>query len=91
VRPVKAPKPSSSGPDGSGGPGGFGSGGFGPEPDGARPGEVTSPSVPTAFAEDRPRPIGPERLKALREAIRDGTYPLDRAVQSGLLRMFRKP
>jgi hypothetical protein len=77
---VKAPKPPSPGPDSGGSPG-YGEG----------PGGKPEPQVPTAFADDRPRPIGPERLKALREAIRNGTYPTDRAVQSGLLRLFRKP
>lgn len=36
-----------------------------------------------------PGPIGPERLRALREAILGGTYPLDQAVTSGLERLFR--
>ena len=40
---------------------------------------------------DVPRPIGPERLKAIREAIRNGTYPSDADVVGGLVRMFRKP
>jgi hypothetical protein len=35
------------------------------------------------------RPIGPERLRALREAIRDGTYPTEDDVVSGLERMLR--
>ncbi len=38
---------------------------------------------------DVPRPIGPERLKALREAIESGTYPADEHVMGGLVRMFR--
>jgi hypothetical protein len=33
-------------------------------------------------------PIGPERLKALREAIQDGSYPSDEHVLGGLERMF---
>ena len=36
------------------------------------------------------RPIGPERLRALREAILSGSYPLDSAVQSGLAQLFRE-
>jgi hypothetical protein len=34
-------------------------------------------------------PIGPERLRALREAILNGTYPLDAAVTSGLTTLFQ--
>lgn len=37
-----------------------------------------------------PRPIGPERLRALREAILNGTYPLEAAVLSGLSTLFRQ-
>ena len=33
-------------------------------------------------------PIGPERLKALREAIRSGQYPSDADVVGGLERML---
>jgi hypothetical protein len=79
VRPVKARKPErpSLPDDGAGGAG---------------PGEASAaPPIPMAFSGTRPHPIGPEALKALREAIRNGTYPTDRAVESGLLRMFRKP
>lgn len=36
-----------------------------------------------------PGPIGPERLRALREAILNGTYPMDAAVVSGLTTLFR--
>ena len=36
------------------------------------------------------RPIGPERLRALREAILSGAYPLEAAVQSGLTQLFRE-
>jgi len=35
-------------------------------------------------------PIGPERLRALREAIRNGTYPSDEHVLGGLERMFSR-
>jgi hypothetical protein len=37
------------------------------------------------------RPIGPERLRALRESIRNGTYPTDENVERALLRMFLGP
>jgi len=40
---------------------------------------------------DVPRPIGPERLLALREAIESGNYPSDKDVMGGLVRMFRRP
>ena len=33
-------------------------------------------------------PIGPDRLRALREAIRDGTYPTQADVLGGLERML---
>ena len=35
--------------------------------------------------------IGPERLRELRERIRNGTYPQDRHVVGGLLRLMRTP
>lgn len=38
---------------------------------------------------DVPRPIGPERLKALRAAIEGGNYPSDADVAGGLLEIFR--
>jgi len=37
------------------------------------------------------RPIGKARLRALREAIRNGTYPTAESVEQGLLRMFTRP
>ena len=37
------------------------------------------------------RPIGKARLKALREAIRNGTYPSNEFVEQGLFRMFTRP
>lgn len=37
-----------------------------------------------------PRPIGPEALKRLREAIQSGRYPDDTAVRAGLERMIRR-
>lgn len=33
-------------------------------------------------------PIGPDRLRRLRQSILNGTYPLDEAVVGGLARMF---
>jgi hypothetical protein len=37
---------------------------------------------------DVPRPIGKARLRALREAIRRGTYPTEADVAGGLARML---
>lgn len=37
---------------------------------------------------DALRPIGPERLRELREAIRNGTYPTEADVLGGLERML---
>jgi hypothetical protein len=48
---------------------------------GAKAGKIQPPA-------DRLVPIGPERLRALREAIRNGTYPSDDHVLGGLERMF---
>jgi hypothetical protein len=40
---------------------------------------------------DRPlEPIGPGKLRALREAIRSGQYPSEDVVRAGLERMIRK-
>jgi hypothetical protein len=52
------------------------------------PKAATAPVTP---ADDPPplRAIGPERLRALREAILDGTYPTQDAVEKGLTRLFR--
>jgi hypothetical protein len=56
-----------------------------------------SPAAPQSgnlsHAEDPavPRPIGPERLRALREAILNGTYPTESAVTGGLTQLFRQP
>jgi hypothetical protein len=58
---------------------------------------ATPPSVPNpppaAPRDDEapPHPIGPERLRALREAILNGTYPTDGAVTGGLVKLFRQP
>ena len=53
---------------------------------------AASPVAPAdAFAHKPPKPIGPEALKALREAIKSGKYPSDDAVRSGLERLIRRP
>lgn len=51
------------------------------------PKAAPAPLIP---AEDPPplRAIGPERLRALREAILNGTYPMQDAVEEGLTRLF---
>ncbi|MBL9087532.1 MAG: hypothetical protein JNM10_10350 [Planctomycetia bacterium] len=36
------------------------------------------------------KPIGPAALKALREAIRSGTYPSDDVVRDGIERLIRR-
>ena len=66
----------------------------------ARPGQIpvaaVAASKPSPEALDPqgtgPRdplePIGPERLRALREAIQNGTYPLDEHVMGGLGKLF---
>ena len=58
--------------------------------------EPKAPAAPPvapgdAFAHKPPKPIGPEALKALREAIKSGKYPSDAAVRSGLERLIRRP
>ena len=45
-------------------------------------------SEPLETAEDALRPIGPERLRELREAIRNGTYPTEADVLGGLERLL---
>lgn len=57
---------------------------------------ATSPGAPapTAAAKSHRRPlkpIGPDKLRRLRESILNGTYPLDEAVIGGLARMFMGP
>lgn len=37
------------------------------------------------------RPIGPDALRALREAIRSGRYPSEDVVRDGLERLIRRP
>ncbi len=49
---------------------------------------VTSADVTSADVE-RLIPIGEARLRALREAIRKGTYPTESDVVGGLMRIFR--
>lgn len=54
--------------------------------------EPQSKAVPVPAADDAaPRPIGPERLRALREAILNGTYPSADVVSSSLVQLFRQP
>ena len=36
------------------------------------------------------RPIGEKRLRELREAIRNGTYPRQETVEQGLARLFER-
>jgi anti-sigma28 factor (negative regulator of flagellin synthesis) len=50
---------------------------------------LESPATEPA-PKDVPRPIGRERLRQLREAIRNGTYPTDADVMGGLARMFHE-
>ena len=38
----------------------------------------------------KPEPIGMERLRAIRKAIREGTYPAPEDVVGGLARLFRE-
>lgn len=38
----------------------------------------------------RPEPIGIDRLRAIRQAIREGRYPADEDVVGGLARLFRE-
>ena len=58
---------------------------------------LTKPTRPADEAPAGPlarkplKPIGPEALKALREAIKTGKYPSDAAVMGGLIRMLKKP
>jgi anti-sigma28 factor (negative regulator of flagellin synthesis) len=50
--------------------------------------EARPAAVQTSDGSEPLRPIGPERLRALREAIRDGSYPTDAEVLGGLERML---
>jgi hypothetical protein len=58
------------------------------------PEAVAVPALPTPatpLADNPPRPIGPEALRRLREAIQSGEYPNDTAVRAGLERLIRRP
>lgn len=57
------------------------------------PAAPTSPSqfAHQPFAHKPPKPIGPEAMRALREAIRSGTYPSEDVVRRGLERLIRRP
>ena len=64
-------------------------------PEAVKPADAAEPRAPgrgheLGDAQDL-RPIGKARLKALREAIRNGTYPTNESVEQGLLRMFTRP
>ena len=58
----------------------------------ARP-EVGSASVGAGSSSDKDKlsPIGPDRLRALREAIENGTYPTEADVLGGLDRLLESP
>jgi hypothetical protein len=56
----------------------------------ARPRRLEPAEAATPPA-DAPRPIGMDRLRALREAIRNGAYPTSADVVGGLVRMFGEP
>ena len=51
----------------------------------------SAPMLPAADDAAAPQPIGPERLRALREAILSGAYPGEVAVTDGLTSLLRKP
>lgn len=56
----------------------------------AASGRTCSDRVPCEGSEAREplEPIGPDRLRALREAIENGTYPTEADVLGGLERLF---
>jgi hypothetical protein len=59
------------------------------DPKSAEP--ASRPKKGAPLPPDRPlEPIGPGRLRALRDAIRSGRYPSDDAVRTGLERMIRR-
>lgn len=60
-----------------------------PNPNASDAKAATVPPAPAADDASAPRPIGPERLRALREAILNGTYPSESAVTEGLSSLFR--
>jgi hypothetical protein len=64
------------------------------DPKAAHPQPPSAPPPPAVAPRDDeapPHPIGPERLRALREAILNGTYPTEGAVTGGLVNLFRQP
>jgi hypothetical protein len=92
---VHAPEPLKDGPDTSvsdsvatGSCGAEGVAAATPVPARPRRLEPAEASTPPA---DAPRPIGMDRLRALREAIRNGAYPTSADVVGGLVRMFGEP
>lgn len=55
-------------------------------------GPAQSPKKARGGKSHRPlEPIGPDKLRQLRESILNGTYPLDEAVVGGLAKMFLGP
>ena len=58
------------------------------EPSSSVPPALPTPATP--LAHNPPRPIGPEALKRLREAIQSGEYPSDSVVRDGLERLIRR-
>jgi len=52
------------------------------------PPKLPTPAKP--LTHNPPRPIGPEALKRLREAIQSGEYPSDSVVRDGLERLIRR-
>jgi hypothetical protein len=57
----------------------------------SRPEAGSAPSVPGGAANEPLAPIGSERLRALREAIQNGTYPAEEDVLGGLDRLLETP
>ena len=51
----------------------------------------SAPASSSPFAHKPPKPIGPAAMKALRDAIRSGTYPSEDVVRRGLERLIRRP
>ncbi len=48
------------------------------------------PTPATPLSHNPPRPIGPDALKRIREAIQSGEYPSDAIVRTGLERLIRR-
>jgi hypothetical protein len=53
--------------------------------------EVVQQDATADGPRDVPRPIGPGRLRALRQAIESGSFPTEEDISSGLERMFMLP